>query len=179
MKCLEKDRRKRYATAGELAADLARFQEGEPVSAARSGLLGRVAGVLDRVPLQERFSGYASILLILAPIMLLAEVWVTVVTRNDWPAHFLGIAQFGRIAVFLVVIAYFRDWRLLPNGPLERHLWMVWGGYLLCCFLMAISYRFAMNSWTADIDLRFYQSFAVLTALAFFALTASIWEIAR
>ena len=33
LKCLEKDRAQRYPTAGELVADLVRWQRGEPVTA--------------------------------------------------------------------------------------------------------------------------------------------------
>jgi tetratricopeptide (TPR) repeat protein len=43
LKCLEKDRARRYATAAELAADLARWQHGEPVQA-RSPTLGYLMG---------------------------------------------------------------------------------------------------------------------------------------
>jgi predicted Ser/Thr protein kinase len=38
LQCLEKEPQHRYADAGELAADLARFTQGEPVSASRSSL---------------------------------------------------------------------------------------------------------------------------------------------
>ena len=175
MKCLEKDRRKRYPTAAELADDLARFIEGEAVSVGRSGLLSQMAGVLDRIPLQERYAGYGSILLLLAPIMLLTEGWVMLVTWNNWPGYYLPVAQFGRIGAYLLVIGYYRNWRWLPNGPAERHLYMVWGGYLLSCCAVGLSIRFTTSMSDAQIELRLYQPFTVLTAFAFFALTASFW----
>ena len=43
LKCLEKEPGRRYATAGELAADLARFLNDEPIRARRTGPLGRMA----------------------------------------------------------------------------------------------------------------------------------------
>jgi WD40 repeat protein/tetratricopeptide (TPR) repeat protein len=49
-KCLEKDPRKRYATAAALAEDLRRFQAGEPVSARPVGTLGRVVKWARRRP---------------------------------------------------------------------------------------------------------------------------------
>ena len=175
MKCLEKDRRKRYRSARELADDLARFLDGEPVSAVRSGLLGRMVGAMDRVQLNEKFSSYGSILLALAPIMLIPEIVVTFVTWNDGPTLLLPLAQFGRVVAFAVTIGYFRNGRWLPNGPVERHLWLVWGGFLLCCFVFGFSTRLATDLFTARVELSLYQAFAVLSALAFFALTTSYW----
>src|SRR5262249_37558167 len=52
MKCLEKDRERRYATADELAADIQRHLTGEPVSAAPPGTAYRIRKFVrrNRVP---------------------------------------------------------------------------------------------------------------------------------
>jgi eukaryotic-like serine/threonine-protein kinase len=50
LKCLEKDPAKRYASAEELANDLARWQKGEPVIARRAGLFRRTRKWLVRNP---------------------------------------------------------------------------------------------------------------------------------
>ena len=73
LRCLEKDPRKRYAGAAELAADLGRFRRGEPVAARPVGRLERtwrwcnrnpaVAGLLATALL---FAGVATALAIVA-----------------------------------------------------------------------------------------------------------------
>jgi WD40 repeat protein len=50
LKCLEKEPARRYATAGELAADLRRFVDGKPVVARRTGRLGRARRWVQRNP---------------------------------------------------------------------------------------------------------------------------------
>jgi predicted Zn finger-like uncharacterized protein len=50
LKCLEKDPRKRYQTAGELATDLRRYSENEPILARPIGPLGRLFRWSQRRP---------------------------------------------------------------------------------------------------------------------------------
>ncbi len=50
LKCLEKDPRKRYQTAGELAEDFRRYSDNEPIRARPIGLLGRTLRWSQRRP---------------------------------------------------------------------------------------------------------------------------------
>jgi tRNA A-37 threonylcarbamoyl transferase component Bud32 len=50
LKCLEKDPARRYATAGEVAAELGRFLRGEPVRARPPRILGRAARWIKQRP---------------------------------------------------------------------------------------------------------------------------------
>jgi serine/threonine-protein kinase len=175
LKCLQKDPRRRYDEAAGLAADLACFLEGDPVVAGQSGLLDRMTGALDRVQLRAEFATYGSLLLWLAPLMLLTELWVTVVVANNWPAPLLALGQFGRAGGFVLLVGYQRGWVWWPRGSAERQLWAVWGGYLLACFTRGVSGRVAFGFDDTALELTFYQGLAGLTALGFFTLAANFW----
>jgi hypothetical protein len=174
LKCLHKIPPRRYGTAEALAADLARFLEGEPISIQQSGLLDRLAGALDRVQLQAQFAAYGSLLLWLALAMFLPEVLVNVAIVLDGPFYLVALGQFGRLAAFLVLVGYFRGWQWAPRGAVERQLWFVWGGYMLACLAFATSSRLVIG-WGNMVELKFYQGLAALAALAFFSLAGNFW----
>jgi eukaryotic-like serine/threonine-protein kinase len=72
LKCLEKEPRKRYATAADLAAELGRFLEHKPVLARPVGPLGRLTRWGQRNPVPAML---ASFLLLTGVISLAAIVW--------------------------------------------------------------------------------------------------------
>ncbi|MBA4192697.1 MAG: serine/threonine protein kinase [Planctomycetaceae bacterium] len=174
LRCLEKDPARRYRTAATLADDIQRFLDGDPVSAARSGVVGRLAGAIDRVQPHERFASYGSLLLALAPVMLFPEVWNTLALESNWPAAAVMGGRAVQAFAFLGLIAYFRGRDLWPRGPAERQLWAVWGGYFLACFGYGLS-GWAMIGMAHHEVGKFYPGFACLTALAFFSLAANFW----
>jgi WD40 repeat protein len=72
LKCLEKEPAKRYATAGELADDLKRFLDHEPIRARRVGPLGRLARWGRRNPVP---AGLLGALVVTGLLAFLAILW--------------------------------------------------------------------------------------------------------
>ncbi len=173
-RCMEKNPTLRYQTAGELADDLGRFLDGEPVSTTRGRFIDRLVGAVDRVQLQERFASLGTLLLALAALMLVFEVAVTLLAFSEWKNPGVIAVRGVQAVLFVLTVGHFRRWRLMPNGPAERQLWAVWGGYLLACF------GYGLSGWAmVGVDVRrafeAYPGFACITALAFFTLAPSFW----
>lgn len=81
LKCLEKQPHKRYPTAGELAADLRRWQAGEPIHARRATLIERAWKWARRNPVVAVLSGSLALALVIG---------TTVATLFGMNAHFVS-----------------------------------------------------------------------------------------
>jgi WD40 repeat protein/tRNA A-37 threonylcarbamoyl transferase component Bud32 len=83
LKCLEKDPRKRYATAAALAEDLERFQAGEPILARPAGVAERALKWVRRRPM---VAGLLAAVLLVSALGIAAFVWAfgqALVARDD------------------------------------------------------------------------------------------------
>ncbi len=174
LKCLEKEPRRRYASAGEVADDLDRFLAGEPITARSLNLVDRLVGALEHSRHDAHFAAFASLFLWLVPVMVLPEIVVMLTVLLDGPTALLPLAQGGRALAFLALVWHFRKGRLLPESAAERQIWSIWGGYLVVCFALGFSNRTVLG-WEAALETKLYQSLSCLTALAFFATGAQFW----
>ncbi len=175
LKCLEKEPRRRYGSAAELADDLERFLAGEPVQTRSLNLVDRVASMLERSQYDVQFGAYGAALFWLAGIVLAIEAAVTWVALTRQAPWWLPALQTIRLAGFLAVLAWFRRGRgLVPSSLADKHMWSVWLGYILSCMFLGMTARLTFGL-EVSLELTLYPALAVITGLAFFALGTSYW----
>jgi serine/threonine-protein kinase len=175
LRCLEKDPRRRYASAAELTEDLERFLAGEPIQARSLDLVGRVVSILEHTQHEAHFGAYASIFLWFAVIIVLIEAGITACVWLDGPIALLLALQTGRLLLLGLVLWLFRrDRGVLPVNLAERHMWSVWVGYVMACAAVGLTHRM-IHGFELRRELALYPPFLGVTALAFFALAGSFW----
>jgi serine/threonine-protein kinase len=177
LKCLEKDPRRRYASAEELAADLERFLQGEPISIRSFNVLDRLARSLERSHYDVQFHAYGTLMLLFAAIVLAEHVLVTLLTLGEppYPLEWLVLSRVGQFALMGLVFWYYRRHQLLPTSMPERQLWAVVGSYLLASGLVVAVGRLLSRPGAPVDELTFFPFWSILAGMALWVLGSSYW----
>jgi serine/threonine-protein kinase len=174
LKCLSKEPRHRYASALELALDLERFLQGEPIHARSFNVVDRLARLLQRSQFDQEFRDYGNLLLWFAAIVFSMHVLKHfLVDYHVHPAALVG-EQVLQFALMLVAFWAYRRHRLLPQTVAERQLWAACIGYVVSCVVLAvlIKLQFGVERLYERTE---YPYLAVLGGMLFFSLGSSYW----
>jgi serine/threonine protein kinase len=175
-KCLRKNTVERYASAFELAEDLRRVLNREPILARRLSPFARLAGALRRSHEDTQFAPTAALILWLAPVILLTEVAVTAVrfTAPSDPFTWVWGLRTARLVVIVLLVLLFRRGRIDLTNKAEQHLVAVWGGFFAVHLVLNASHPAVWN-WDPDTELSVYQTSCALAALAYLSIGTMYW----
>jgi serine/threonine-protein kinase len=176
LKCLEKEPARRYASAGELADDLGRYQRGESISVRSVNLLDRLARTLERSHhLDLELTAWGKVLLAWAAVVLVTHL-ASFALIPVWRSHLLNwLLYVGQMLGMGATFLLLRPPRARPGGMAEQQLWSIWVGYLVACFTIPLVT--AQLPYFDDPALCWasYPFSALLTGLAFTAMGAVYW----
>ncbi|TWT84010.1 Serine/threonine-protein kinase StkP [Planctomycetes bacterium CA13] len=131
LKAMQYEADMRYATADELADDLDRFLSGEPIRAAGSGILDRMAREIRRDQHQNYFESWGRTLIGIGVIIFVSHVVIYVL---DWLSYSTlyayWIPRIIMLTLIFVSIYWSRRGQILPRTIAERPVWSIWLGYL-------------------------------------------------
>ena len=129
MKCLEKEPKARYASAGDLAEDLQRYCQGESIKARTFNMLDRLSRTLDRSQEAKAFADWNSLLLAIGTVVGIESVVIFFLVRYALPEKWFLITRFAQLVALVGLFLRHRRGRWLPTSSAERHLWSLWLGF--------------------------------------------------
>jgi hypothetical protein len=173
LKCLEKQPHLRYRSALELAEDLRRYQQGEPVLARSVNLLERLQRELAHSQHDVQLRPWGKGLMILGGVIFFAQLATSVLlaaTRLPEALCFWA----PRCVTLSLLVPLFLKYRptrsVWPTNALERSLWAVWGGYFF-----TIATLFWVLRLMGHDHLGIYGVWTAVSGLAWFATGGHVW----
>ncbi|WP_020471094.1 serine/threonine-protein kinase [Zavarzinella formosa] len=172
LKCLQKRPSERYSSASELAADLKRYLDGEPITARSVNLFERLHRELHRNQHEAKLRPWGAGIMWLGAIIFAAQTATSILLMAG---VFQPVAFWGpRIILFVLIGFWLRRYGfgngLLPSNPLERMLWATWIGYLL-----AFAAMFLVMEAMGHGHLEIYGPAMVLSGMAWFTMGGCVW----
>lgn len=167
MKCLAKEAADRYANADEVAADLQRYQRGEPTRARPRTGFGRVSHWLQQVRTAASFRQLGPALIGQAAFVLLTDSTVFVLLQAGAAEQWVWLAIFAAYGPFFVLLARERWANKNQFNPARRHLWSIWLGHAIACLAVFVAMRIATPADFARAIEAGYIACSSLNALTF------------
>ncbi|MCI0359421.1 MAG: serine/threonine protein kinase [Planctomycetaceae bacterium] len=141
LKCLEKQPRRRYATAADLAHDLRAYLHDEPITAHSLTVLDQVARSISHHSFDVRFRGFANQMLAFSPVPLVVHLIAYFIFR-DKPYYSLAMVLTTAAMVFtllpLIIAFSSHTLRDLPAWQRRHFVTMRVGNLLGMALVLAV-----------------------------------------
>jgi eukaryotic-like serine/threonine-protein kinase len=176
LKCLRKGPSERYASAQELADDLARYLAGEEIKARSLGAMDRLAREITFSQHAHFFGHWTPIFYGMAPVPVVAQTIVVALTWGTPNYGLTSVVVVAAIVTLMVLISLYGPAQLYRGVPTQhvRVLRATWTGHLLGVLLMPlvclIMFRGEPFDW-----LKLFPLWLVLVGATFFKLGAVFW----
>jgi eukaryotic-like serine/threonine-protein kinase len=183
LKSLEKEPARRYAVADDLAADLQRYLDGEPIRARSYNVLARVTRALHRPSHREAdLRLWASVLFLFGAIFLVGHLLTFVLIRTNQVYALVLLSRGGQLVLGAVALWFVRRREALPANAAERQVWLIWLGALAAFGTSALASRLLIRGgvlvagpdapagWEEVVA---YPAAAAVSGLAFFIMGGS------
>jgi hypothetical protein len=141
LKCLEKQPKRRYASAAALADDLSAWLSGDPIAAHSLTVLDQVARSISHHGFDARFRGFATGMLCFAPVPIIVHA-IAYAFFSGRPYYATGMVLTTTVMVFIFVPVLLATsmptLRLLPTWQ-RKHFVTVWIGHLIAMGAMLLN----------------------------------------